>query len=661
MTVTADSCFGDDQVWPPGFRFHPTDEELVLYYLKRKICKRKLKLDIIRETDVYKWDPEELPKQSILTTGDRQWFFFTPRDRKYPNGARSNRATRHGYWKATGKDRTITCNSRTVGVKKTLVFYRGRAPTGERTDWVMHEYTLDEEELKRCQNVKEYCALYKVYKKSGPGPKNGEQYGAPFKEETWDDEEYASNPVDTITSVKPPNEAILDDSVKANCQVQYSLNDIEEFMRQLADEPALPQPQAHFGYVLPQVVGEEETQSTLLDPSPRDVLFPKPLAVLHDRESFEFSQSPTSQLQLQEVPEVTSVADHFEQVPQIFEEDFLEIDDLIGPEPLTSNIGKPVENGQFNELDGLSEFDLYHDTAMFLQDMGPIDQGTVPFSYGNMINQVSYQLESQSNISLMDQQLLPQSNINFMDRQLQHQSNINLMDQQLQPQLNAFGDNQQLQCQLNASGDNQQLQPQLNAFGDNMINHVGYQSQSLSNISLMDQQLIPHSTVDQVDYQLQFQSVEYELDQQLEMNLINGSLWTHDQSGNVFVPSGSNLGNASSTSGLVYNGTNQDQVDKNGGGASWFSSALWSFVESIPTTPASASESPLVNRAFERMSSFSRLRLNARNTDVAAVNGAATARTGWNRGFFFISILGALCAILWFLIGTVRVIGRSIS
>ena len=117
-----------------------------------------------------------------------------------------------------------------------------------------------------------------------------------------------------------------------------------------------------------------------------------------------------------------------------------------------------------------------------------------------------------------------------------------------------------------------------------------------------------------------------------------------------------------SSLGLVYNGINQDQGDKNSGGANWFSSALWSFVESVPTTPASASENPLVNRAFERMSSFSRLRLNARNTDASAVNGAATARrTGMNMGFFFISILGALCAILWFLIGTVRVLGRSIS
>lgn len=65
MKVKPESCLGDD-VWPPGFRFHPTDEELVLYYLKRKICGKKLKLDIIRETDVYKWEPEELPGNDFV-------------------------------------------------------------------------------------------------------------------------------------------------------------------------------------------------------------------------------------------------------------------------------------------------------------------------------------------------------------------------------------------------------------------------------------------------------------------------------------------------------------------------------------------------------------------------------------------------------------------
>ncbi|KAH1096686.1 hypothetical protein J1N35_013607 [Gossypium stocksii] len=622
--VTVDSGFGDDQVWPPGFRFHPTDEELVLYYLKRKICKKRLKLDIIRETDVYKWDPEELPGQSVLKNGDRQWFFFCPRDRKYPNGARSNRATIHGYWKATGKDRSVTCNSRAVGIKKTLVFYRGRAPNGERTDWVMHEYTLDEEELKRCQNVKDYYALYKLYKKSGPGPKNGEQYGAPFKEEAWDDEEYSSNPFDTITPVKPPNEVIPDDKIKANVQSESPLSDIEEFMRQFADEPALPQPQAYHSHVLPQVVSAEETQSTLLDPSPRGVLFPEQLTV-HGQASFGFSESPISQLLLQEAPEVTPATDHLDQVPQLCEEDFLEIDDLLGPEPLISNIEKPVENKQFNELDGLSEFDLYRDAAMFLQDMGSIDQGTVPFLYDNLINQVSYQLEPQSNISLMNQQYLPHSNLNLIDKQWQNQANANMVEQH--------------------------LQPQLNASGGNMLNQVGYQSGP--NINSMDQQSVLHSSVDQVDYHGQ--------NQQLQMDQINGALWTHDQSGDAFIPSGSNLGNGSPTSGFVNNGPKQDQGNKNdgSGGGSWFSSSLWSFVDSIPTAPASAAESPLVNRALERMSSFSKLRIHAMNT---AVNGSASARRRSRiRGFFFISILGALCAVLWFLIGTVRALGRSIS
>jgi No apical meristem (NAM) protein len=45
---------------PPGFRFHPTDEELVDYYLRKKVASRRIDLNVIKDVDLYKIEPWDL-------------------------------------------------------------------------------------------------------------------------------------------------------------------------------------------------------------------------------------------------------------------------------------------------------------------------------------------------------------------------------------------------------------------------------------------------------------------------------------------------------------------------------------------------------------------------------------------------------------------------
>ena len=98
-------------------------------------------------------------ERASLESNDLVWYFFCPRDRKYSSGLRTNRSTGVGYWKATGKDRPVVYNSRTVGMKRTLVFHLGKPPRGDRTDWVMYEYRLEDKEL-AASGVKLVWPLY---------------------------------------------------------------------------------------------------------------------------------------------------------------------------------------------------------------------------------------------------------------------------------------------------------------------------------------------------------------------------------------------------------------------------------------------------------------------------------------------------------------------
>ncbi|PHT42166.1 NAC domain-containing protein 2 [Capsicum baccatum] len=129
--------------FPPGFRFYPTDAELVTHYLKRKLANLPLHLNKMYELNIYKYNPEIIAAQVTPTTREKVWYIFTPRDRKYKNGYRPNRSAGNGYWKATGADKEVLDRKKNIiGMKKTLVFYIGKAPKGEKTDWIMHEFRV---------------------------------------------------------------------------------------------------------------------------------------------------------------------------------------------------------------------------------------------------------------------------------------------------------------------------------------------------------------------------------------------------------------------------------------------------------------------------------------------------------------------------------------
>ncbi|GAB4860777.1 hypothetical protein Ancab_035940 [Ancistrocladus abbreviatus] len=156
---------------PPGFRFHPTDEELITHYLSPKVLDSNFCARAIGDVDLNKCEPWDLPRRAKM--GEKEWYFFCVRDRKYPTGLRTNRATDAGYWKATGKDKEIYRGKALVGMKKTLVFYKGRAPKGEKSNWVMHEYRL---EGKFClpnlpSTAKNEWVICRVFQKSAGGKK----------------------------------------------------------------------------------------------------------------------------------------------------------------------------------------------------------------------------------------------------------------------------------------------------------------------------------------------------------------------------------------------------------------------------------------------------------------------------------------------------------
>lgn len=158
---------------PVGYRFHPTDAELISHFLYRKINGKSSEVDrIIAEVDFCKFEPPQLPSKSRVQSDDKMWWFFCRRENKYPSSTRTKRTTKTGYWKITGRDRQIKSKDgkAVIGKKKTLVFYEGPTP-GKRTNWVMQEFYVEPDNAQRAYVI---CRLKKKSDDSADSP-NGDE------------------------------------------------------------------------------------------------------------------------------------------------------------------------------------------------------------------------------------------------------------------------------------------------------------------------------------------------------------------------------------------------------------------------------------------------------------------------------------------------------
>ncbi|KAL3752949.1 hypothetical protein ACJRO7_000360 [Eucalyptus globulus] len=79
----------------------------------------------------------------IKSDGD-EWFFFSCLQNKYPQSKRARRTNDYGSRKSTGKTLKIRTQDRknTLGLKKILVFKKLGSPKNAHTKWVLHEYSI---------------------------------------------------------------------------------------------------------------------------------------------------------------------------------------------------------------------------------------------------------------------------------------------------------------------------------------------------------------------------------------------------------------------------------------------------------------------------------------------------------------------------------------
>ncbi|CAN4115454.1 unnamed protein product [Withania somnifera] len=130
---------------PPGYRFVPTDEELLKHYLANKVHYQPfpaLLVEDIHAKEFYKKSPDTLVKNMCT---EEEWYFFIHQDEYFRGDIVQIRIVGNeiGVWQCFGKEFPIyNAEGDLVGFKVNFKYY---SKSAKKNKWTMEKYRLTSE------------------------------------------------------------------------------------------------------------------------------------------------------------------------------------------------------------------------------------------------------------------------------------------------------------------------------------------------------------------------------------------------------------------------------------------------------------------------------------------------------------------------------------
>ncbi|XP_068655861.1 NAC domain-containing protein 2-like [Aristolochia californica] len=158
-----------DRTVPVGFRFRPTDQELVSNYLFNEALSQPLPANLIREIDevaIREHHPSKLGRSNewvdvyfvvaVTDSDEKEMFFFTQMSRNLHEKEEICIGGSAGLWRSNKDEIKIQdLEGRCIGSKRSMSFFQGKPPCISRTRWVMEVYWLNDDEL-QAANLKNF-------------------------------------------------------------------------------------------------------------------------------------------------------------------------------------------------------------------------------------------------------------------------------------------------------------------------------------------------------------------------------------------------------------------------------------------------------------------------------------------------------------------------